>query len=344
MERVLREGATLAPEFPLVFGSNCSGRAVVAEENGAVWSSCAVLVRNLSVRGAPLRVGLIGSVATAVERRGRGLASAVLARAEEFLLGRGCTISLLWADSPEYYQRRGYRPVGAERDFLLTDEIAAKLPSSEDVREAEPADYEGMHALYTHHSQRVLRSMDETAALLGTPGMEVLVHSCGGKAQAYTCRGRGQDLAHVIHEWAGEPDAVLACIHASLERDGELPDGSGVFLMSPHGANEVSDHLRDLGIPSAVGILGMGKLLDVERAATLLVEAAASSLGWELDDRGGCLLKTRGRTAELTGGELLEILLPAAGRREPLEELERRLQTSFGGLPLDVFVWGLDSI
>lgn len=344
MERVLRAGGELALEYPLVFHEAGRGRVIVAEEGGEVWSSCAVLERELLAGEVVLRAGLIGSVATAAERRCEGLASAVLERAEEELRARGCLISLLWADSSEYYEARGYRPLGAERDFLLSPELVASLPSSSAVRAACPDDYDEMHELYTGHTQRVLRSPEESCVLFQAPGMEVLVRAVADEVLAYTCRGRGQDLAQVVHEWGGETRSVLACLRASLEHAWRTAPGTDQFLMCPQGRSGVSRRLEELGARSAVGILGMGKLLDVAGAAALLVGAADTALDWEMDGDGIRICGAADRAAQLTGTDLLGVLLPACARREPLRLLEQRLATRFNGLPFEPFVWGLDSI
>lgn len=341
MQDVLRAGGALAPDYPLVFNEGGPGRAVVIEEAGRVISTCAILERELRVGDRGLRVGLIGSVATAAECRGRGLASAVLARAEAELRAGGCLLSLLWADTPAYYVGRGYREVGAERDILLPPELVPQLPAPRGVREARAEDHAAMHALYRRHEQRVERSERESHELFQTPGMDVLVLEGAQGAEAYACCGRGEDLAGVIHEWAGAAKEVLACVSAHVARAG--PDRQ-LVLMSPHAPNPVAEQLLALGCPSAVGVLGMGKLLDPEAAAGLLAEACGAPQVYEAGAAGGCRLVLGESSVELTAAGLLDCLLPARAERAALESLGRRLGVPLEGLPLDAFVWGLDSI
>jgi len=59
MRAVLRDGRDLRPEYPLVFQDGFDGRVVIAhEDEGAVRSTCATLVRDLVTPRATLRIGL----------------------------------------------------------------------------------------------------------------------------------------------------------------------------------------------------------------------------------------------------------------------------------------------
>ena len=59
LEGVLRDGSSLAGEYPLVFGADAPGELVTIAEQGEVRSACGVLVRDLLARGERVRVGLI---------------------------------------------------------------------------------------------------------------------------------------------------------------------------------------------------------------------------------------------------------------------------------------------
>ena len=125
MTRVLRGRPGLDAEYPTVFGPRARGKVVRSVADGRVESACALLVRDLCTPTGSLRVGLIGSVATAEDRRRRGLAAAVLQRAEQELAREGCFAALLlWADDEAFYERRGYARVGCEEDFLLESTTA----------------------------------------------------------------------------------------------------------------------------------------------------------------------------------------------------------------------------
>jgi len=75
MQRVLRDGEPLAPEYPLVFRDEFPGRVIALGEGEEVRSACAVLTREFLIDGERVRGGLIGSVSTDPEWRHQGLAS-----------------------------------------------------------------------------------------------------------------------------------------------------------------------------------------------------------------------------------------------------------------------------
>jgi len=93
VELVMRAGAPIAAEYPLVFERGSGAAWAVIEDNGQPVSACALLPRELWVDGETLRVGLIGSVVTHPGYRGQGLASRVLQAAEQELQRRGCLLA-----------------------------------------------------------------------------------------------------------------------------------------------------------------------------------------------------------------------------------------------------------
>ncbi|MEE8468508.1 MAG: GNAT family N-acetyltransferase, partial [Planctomycetota bacterium] len=348
MRTVLRDGAPIAEEYPLIFRPEFSGRVVTLEEPGSgVLATCALLVREARVGETRFRLGLIGSVATHPEHRGRGHASRVLARAEAEAAQAGCVCTLLWADEPGFYERRGYSPIGTEIDAVVTDADLPSLPSLPEptaVREARTEDGPRLHELYSGHESRLERSLSEMLALLEIPGMSTLVRTGSNGLQAYACVGRGADLHNVVHEWGGPADDVLALLRAHLER--RPASERELFVMLPACARELASALDGIGVPRATGILGMAKLVNVEAAAELFSTflgglGAVSALTTDplcLEVRGP------GGTHQLTAPETLLALLAPRGDRALPRVVEDSTGLSLPALPLAAFVWGLDSI
>lgn len=355
MAAALRGEEGFDAEYPTVFGPRARGTIVREVDDGRVRSACAILVRDLRTPAGSIRVGLIGSVATASADRGRGLASMVLRRAEEELARRGCVAGLLWADDETFYGARGYARIGCEEDFVLGRETLARLPESTRVRDARSGDAGAIHRLYREHPRRVIRTRRETAALLGAPGMRVFVHERGGEngdahdgaIDAYLCLGRGGDMVGAAHEWGGDTDALLRLLRAALAE----PDVAPLYLMAPLTADGtpaagLTARLRELGVPSAPGVLAMGKLLDPRAAIRLVEDAACAAIAWNDDpDRPASRTATGPRGAVRVGDDrLLELLFGVSGRREAADAFERAVGTTIPSLPLAPFLWGLDSI
>lgn len=341
MSEVLRGGGPIAVEYPLVFESRFAGRIVALESDArSVLSACAILTRDLVVPGGRFRVGLIGSVVTDPDHRGRGYASEVLASGEDELAGAGCVCSLLWADDAGYYARRGYVPVGAEDVFVLAPDHASLFPPSQGVRPAAPPDAPALHALYRGHSARVDRSLEEARALFAAPGMTTLVVEREGAPAAYACLGRGADLTNVVHEWAGSSADVLALVRAHRERHaGEAP----LVLMVPPSADAVRSRLELAGVPGARGVLAMAKLVSRTAAAELLAGFAGDAGRVEPRGAGVAIAGPAGEVV-LSAEETLLVLFPPRADRGVVEAVEGETGLSLVGLPLTPFVWGLDSI
>jgi GNAT superfamily N-acetyltransferase len=342
LERV-HEGADLAAEYPLVFGPDARGVTLAIADEGDVRAGCALLVREFHTGKHRVRGGLIGSVGTAQEWRGRGLGTRLVLEAERVLRERGCIFALLWADRPDFYLQRGWAPFGEELDVHVPAVLADALPDPIGVRAARSGDADALHALYERHAARVERTRVEMRALLAVPGMRTLVRERDGAPVAYAALGRGRDLANAIHEWAGTADDVLALVRAHLE-ERSAAGGDGLYLMAPPMESALAERLSALGATSVRGILGLGKVLRPRDAAELLeAELGLPGCATVLDD-GRLVLSGPSAGADLDPDALQALLFGAAEVRDEARKLLARLGLDPAGLPLQPFAWGLDSI
>lgn len=347
MERVLRAGAPIAPEYPLVFAGSESAAFVVDELGGEAASVCALLERTLVVRGRAIRAGLIGSVATDPRWRGQGRCSAVLAAAEQELARRGALLAILWADDVAYYEKRGWRRFGWEIDYTIPAACAQEMPEATNVRERRPADDGQIHELYLLHPERVARTLADTSALLACPGMEVLVIERWGRVAGYTCLGRGADMQNVVHEWAGDAQALLALLRANIERRQQRGVADDLFLIAPPSAVDVAERLAKTGAQMTQGVVGMGKIVRPQEAGALAAELLDRRGGVRcsaaLADGGVALEGPKGQV-NCTREALFDVLFAAHAARSMVENVGGRLGVPGVELPLTPFVWGLDSI
>lgn len=346
MQRVLRGGGSITPEYPTIFEADADGTFVTIEEESEVRAACVIVARELVVPNVRLRAGLIGSVATDPRHQKRGLGTKLVDAACTALRERGCIVAILWADDSGFYQRRGWREFGCERDFIVSPEDLESLPVPRGVRELRATDIESVHALYERHPRRVARKLAETRALMACPGMTTLVCDLGGEVSAYACLGRGHDLHDVVHEWAGDTDDVLRLVRAHLERRMDTGSEAEIYVMAPGAHGELQGRLALAGVPSSVGVLGMAKVIDPEGLAFVCAQA--------LGPRGLVRVKTGEKdTVEFVGpagrvlvanDDLLDLALAARGERGIARALAKNLGIDDRGLPLLPFIWGLDSI
>lgn len=345
MNRVLREATTVVEEFPLVFRSGFSGQVVSLGDEENVRSTCAILLREAICPHANFTMGLIGSVSTDNGYRGTGLATSVLLAAEERLAEQGAVISMLWADDPRFYFARGYRPVGSENDFLIDDEIIAAMPQIDGVRPATAEDAGAIHKLYSTHSSRINRAPVETIVLLECPGMTTLVREVDGRVVAYACMGRGEDLAGTVHEWGGDTTSVLGLTRVHAESiEGDKPS----FLIAPCNETEIAERMTEIGSPPVTGLLGLAKIINRGAAAKLLMdllgEEAVVKYTPDAPEAEQVQIVTACGSEYLNDDSLLVLLFSGKGERAETEAFGDYFGISVDRLPLQSFVWGLDSI
>ena len=347
IERV-SAGAAVGAEYPLVFGHKAPGGVIaVGEESAHPRSACAILARDFVTPQGIVKVGLIGSVATDPRGRNEGRCSAVLAAAEQELARRGALLAILWADDAAYYEKRGWKPFGWEIDFTIAPECAAQLPEPFGVRERKPEDDGQIHQLYERHPERVARTSAETSALLSCPNMEVLVVERWGRIAGYTCLGRGADLQNVVHEWAGDAQALLTLLREHLARRKERGVEEALFLICPPSAVDVAERLTKIGAQMSQGVVGMGKILRPlaagELAATLLDRRGGVRCSGA-DEQGNVRFSGPKGEASCTREALLELLFAPRAERAMVESVGGQLGVPGVELPLTPFLWGLDSI
>jgi len=354
MEAVLRDGRPIAAEYPLVFQDAFEGR-VIARLDGAtpeprVVAACGILPRRLVTPVASIPVGLIGSVATAPQHRGRGYGKEVLARAEAELARGGAVCSMLWADDAGWYREQGWIPVGSECVFVLARGLELVLPEPEHARATTAADHAAIHRLYCTQPTRVDRTPAETSALLAGPGIKTLVGERDGALVAYASLGRGEDLENVVHEWAGPIEEVLALVRAHLEA---LPrDSEGLYVMVPPSDREMASFFEFTRTPGARGILCMAKLAALDATVRLLDQVTPREVDVAIVDAATQRVRLTGPAAAdgrrgsivLTGHELLLTLFPPRSDRKVIEVVEHEIGVALPNLPLEPFLWGLDSI
>lgn len=342
MSKVLREGRPLAAEYPLVFGSDTEGHIEVLETDGEPASTCAWLARTLITPSCEVPVALVGSVATRTDRQGQGLGTAVLDLATTKAASEGAALSLLWADDPSWYQERGWVPFGTETIHVIDGTMAFLLPEPDGVRAARPEDAAAIHQLYSNHSVRVDRTEDETRAMLGVPAMQVVVNEQDGQVVGYACMGRGEDLQQVIHEWAGSPQTALPCV-SELWRI-NCDEVERLFMMIPPTEADFLAYFDFVKASGASGILCMARLGSTEAMARVFDQATpegvtATATGPDTIDVTG-----PGGTIRLTDHQILLALCPPRGDRRVTDVVETDVGAELPELPIQPFIWGLDSI
>lgn len=362
MNRALRDGAQIRDEYPLVFEDRFGGSIISLEEDEETQSCCSILSREFVIGKQRVKGGLIGSVVTDPNCRSQGKGTHLLIQAEAALQIQGCAFAMLWAETPTWYLERGYGPMSSEHTFLVNRDLVERLPLLSEVRGMQAADAEAIHALYTRHTVRLERSLDETRALLQCPEMLVLVCIRDEKLVAYACMGRGRDLQGAVHEWGGDTHDVMGLLRTYLELaypDGrpfetvidpetgnEVPVAEHILLMAPPSAVDLCLRLESLGVPSMHSMLAFGKILDRQAAAKLLNDVLGDLGRVELIEGAErpFRISSAEKQGELDDEGVFALLFGVPEVHQDVRNFLRNFGLTDAQLPLEPFVWGLDSI
>lgn len=345
LDEGLRDGrkGRLASEYPTLLDPERGAVhriACVGEAFAAHAVSRTITVR---VAGRSLRLGMIGLVYTDPRFRRRGLASACIEACVADLAADGATAALLWSDRHAFYRRLGFVPAGRELLVRVDPGIgraaAERLGGAEPIRVGppEPADWPALEALLAGQPSHALREPGDLARLAAAPDCALRVARAGGRPVAYAACGRGDDFPGVVHEWAGAPGGVAACIRSFAAERADLLVLAGPKAPEPIGA------LRAAGAVTFPGALALVRLLDpAALCASLAAEVPDFHLGGTPE---APWLEAAGERVAIEPPDALALLIgpeiPPAVRRAVPPASARGLHTA---LPAPVFVWGFDSI
>ncbi len=342
MEAVLRDGRPMASEYAQLFGPRATGHIETIEEQGEVISTCAWLRRDLVVSGLELPVAFVGSVATRADQRGKGHGTAVVERAIARAAEEGAAIALLWADESNWYQERGWVPLGTENVFVINANNAFLLPDADGVRPMEHRDLGAVHQLYCTHEARVDRRECDTEAMLTTPGLRALVREVDGEVRGYACVGRGEDLAHCVHEWGGTPEDVLPIVAGHWAATSGETDR--LFVMVPETEADFTAYFTFIRSLGAKGILAMARIGDLGAVARTFDRLTPEGVTVEVVGDNSLALSGPSGRILLTDHEILLALCPPRGDGRVTSVVEAELGVELPMLPIEPYAWGLDSI
>lgn len=341
----------LEAEFPTaLFSRNLAhdlDKHILVRSNGRFASHALVHTIPVEAVGQRIELGMIGMVYTDPAFRGRGAARIAIEQAIEQMRERGTALAILWSDLDSFYQRLGFDRAGVENFYLLDSERCRSARATGldamDVRRATPTDWQSLERLYAAKPSRHLRAAGDLERLAAAPDCETLVAVRAGVPIAYAAMGRGDDLTGVVHDWAGDPAGLVACLNQFTQSQNEI-----TLLEGP--VHEAATRpLRVAGARPHPGSLGLMRILDAERLWTTVSggEAALATMRLTADTSADNVytFSTPQREFTLNHQSALTLLfgpsLPRSLRLglEPveLEVLRRRF-------PWPIFLWGFDSI
>ncbi len=343
----------LAAEYPVALSPADLGAHLLIEESGGFLSHAFVRRVDAVAREISVSLGMIGLVYSAPEARNRGLASACVEAAIAELARSGAQLIALWTDRTRFYTRLGFGLSGREWIWRLDAarvERARRIsrdrdddgsrPRTSEVSGPRERDAEILERAASERPAFVRRAPGQLARAWTAADCEVKVARRDGVPVAYSALGRGDDFPGIVHEWAGEPAALLDCLSAHLETR------TAIGLLSSSAGEPLTDRLRDAGAVASPGGFAWLRIVDASALWSSIVAKAPGLSGTALSGAGDSFTLEAGAVKlSLRHRELCALI---AGPRLPAGILADLPEPWLGALrerlPLPLFVWGFDSI
>lgn len=196
-------------------------------EDGRPLSCVQLFEKHVRVRGTSVKLGGIGSVATAPDARNRGLAAALMRAQHQEMRDRGMPLGLLFAGPVAFYEKLGWHH-SPFRQFALQRTPAAQGTPG---RAFEASDLQPVMALYDRYCEdrdgTSLRSKaywNGNLRYAGSPDQEFRLIDARGELAAYirTARLGGFDCLMEFAAAPGRERELAALVVDSVPEEGAL--------------------------------------------------------------------------------------------------------------------------
>jgi N-acetylglutamate synthase-like GNAT family acetyltransferase len=237
--------------------------------------------KELVTRAGSAKIAVIGAVAVGPEHRNKGLSKVILNRLIQLADTTDSCGTVLWSDKAEFYGRFGFMPTGTQHLYELSqiflpatrsnDLIVAKVEnqwSSDEVKD-----------LYIKHRCRVVRTNFDWQLIdeITSCDKRALVNS-DNQTLAYIAIGRGKDMDRIVHEWGGQPDALIELIRRTCEEKSNL-----LWLTNPYLDDPLQIFFEKYEVAPFESNMGLFRMNTHYDGPTDVTELTKSFWFWGLD-------------------------------------------------------------
>ena len=200
---------------------------LLAVEDERALSCVQVFEKTIQLRGQPLQLGGIGSVATWPDARGRGLATELMRRQTDAMRARGMALGLLFAGPVAFYEKLGWSQIPLRHVALRRGAdvrpAAGRAFRSDDLPE--------LQRLYSSYSAEISGTTVRDDAYwrgqlryAGTPDESIRIAETAGRPIAYVRSTLLDGIAMAIEYAcdAGATDRLAALIAGACPEDAAL--------------------------------------------------------------------------------------------------------------------------
>ncbi|MBN2219450.1 MAG: GNAT family N-acetyltransferase [Kosmotogaceae bacterium] len=198
--------------FPVLFSQENVENMTIVKEGGKLVSMIGLLPREISFFGHRVKVGLVGSVCTHPDYRGKNYGAVTLAKVEELAIDMGLSL-LIISGGRGLYQRFGaVRPPGMKR-------ILVKPGRTASMREARISDTGKILDLYRMKPLRYIRNFTDFEKTFSTGFAEARKAKTHLSEKAYITVVEREDNYYVI-EYGGSSKDVISLTRGFIEKLG----------------------------------------------------------------------------------------------------------------------------
>lgn len=228
-ERLLNEAFQVSPgrsffeDFPIWNHPLSSPRLQLGvwDQDVLVGGACARIVEvQLQGFSTSLKAGLIGGIVTDSKYRKKGLASEATQKLLDWLKRQHVPLAVLWGSEYSLYQKIGFELCGIQYRVPITQ---LQLPKQR--KSGYQLHYGWSSGIFDLIQKRscgiVLTEQDRSWYEAHKNVQWVWAESALG-VEAYVAWNRGIDLNGMIHEWGGEPEALVVLLHYLQHQKPEL--------------------------------------------------------------------------------------------------------------------------
>ncbi|MDB2425977.1 GNAT family N-acetyltransferase [bacterium] len=335
---------SIKDEYPLALNKKNLDNIKVISVDGKIASHA--VSKNLIVM-TPIglfNIAAIGNVTTDPSHRNKHYASKIVENCVESSKKRNCDFSILWTDKYTIYQKLGFELAGFEVNLQISKPLAAP-PLNLKVLNTKKVSPQALLNLYTRHTSRTLRTLDDVKSYLDIPNSNLYTAwTHDNQLVAYAVEGRGKDFGGYFHEWGGDVPHITYLL-AEIQKNYR-----SVFnLISPAHSQNLINSLKNQGATTTTGFLGM---INVNSFDGIFEKLTRYSRYFNIKD---LVLKQVGDnqyifglgedTYQITGKKSMTQFIFGPSDHSIINKFSPEVKEAYEKiLPMPMWVWGWDSV
>jgi len=335
----------LSDEYPTAIAKDrLNNLRIIANEN-KILSHAALKTTMVKTPYHFFKVGLIGSVCTAPNARGKGLAASNVECILQEAQTQKCDLAMLWTGINSFYQKLGFIDAGRETIVHLPSSPITKSTTHHVVQNTNRIDGQILLSLFNKHLLRSVRTPSEVKKLLSIPNSTLwsLWNSSKTHMKAYAVVGKGADFKNFIHEWGVEVSHLTDLI-SEIQRS----SNSQLSLITPPDCKNLLSQLLEKGCSTVENPLGMMKIINPEEFCRKIRKGArALGLAEFIFDfeNGEYVFGINGETYKTDHGSDIVQLVFGPKRPKDIFSFSKKALDALDQLfPIPFWIWGWDSI